>query len=140
MQLVKCDSRLLKQSVRNRGAARRELVGLSFALVENEGVIRNHPSATLMLSDASSLQLIQRGRTSNTIFSEIGCLISSFDNLGVYYTSGSALFLSDLFSRNFNEVLLKNGSNLSKEFESLLPNLPSVPKQKILTPNKLQIS
>ena len=38
MQLVKCDSRLLKQSVRNRGAAKREIVGLSFALVKNEGV------------------------------------------------------------------------------------------------------
>ena len=97
MQLVKCDSRLLKQSIRNRGAARRELVGLSFALIENEGIIRDHPSSVLMLSDASSLQLIQRGRTSNTVFSEIGCLISSFENLGVYYTLGSALFLSDLF-------------------------------------------
>ena len=128
MQLVKCDSRLLKQSVRNRGAAKRELVGLSFALVENEGVIRNHPSATLMLSDASSLQLIQRGRTSNTIFSEIGCLISSFDNLGVYYTSGTALFLSDLFSRNFNEVLLKNGSKNLKiysQISQLIPNKKS---------------
>ena len=134
MQLVKCDSRLLKQSVRNRGAARRELVGLSFALGENEGVIRDHPSSVLMLSDASSLQLIQRGRTRNTIFSEIRCLISSFENLGVYYTLGTALFLSDLFSRNFNEVLLKNGSNLSKEFENLLPSLPKNPKQKILTP------
>ena len=113
MQLVKCDSRLLKQSSRNRGASRRELISLSFALIENENLIRNHGGSVLMLSDASSLQLISRGKTSNTVFSEIGCLISSFDNLGCYYCLGSSLFLSDLFSRSFNEVLLKNGSNLS---------------------------
>ena len=76
MQLVKCDSRLLKQSIRNRGAARRELVGLSFALIENEGIIIDHAGSVLMLSDALSLQLIQRGRTSNTVFKAVqtGCL------------------------------------------------------------------
>ena len=114
MELVKCDSRLLKQSSRNRGAARRELISLSFALIENECLIRNHQSSVLMLSDASSLQLIQRGKTSNTVFAEIGCLISSFNNLGIYYCLGSALFLPDLFSRSFNEVLLKNGSNIER--------------------------
>ena len=137
MQLIKCESRLLKQSGRNRGAARRELISLYFALIENECVIRNHGGSVLMLSDASSLQLISRGNTSNTVFSEIGCLISSFGNLGYYYCLGSALFLSDLFSRSFNEVLLKNGSNLSKEFEQLLPNLPKNPNQKMLTPKQI---
>ena len=54
MELVKCDSRLLKQSSRNRGAARRELISLSFALIENECLIRNHQSSVPMLSDASN--------------------------------------------------------------------------------------
>ena len=34
-------------------------------------------------------------------------------------------------------MLLKNGSNLSKEFEQLLPNLPKCPKQKILSPQQI---
>ena len=106
-------------------------------MIENENLIRNHESSVLMLSDASSLQLIQRGKTSNTIFAELGCLISSFGNLGVFYCLGSALFLPDLFSRSFNKVLLKNGSNISKEFEQLLPALPKYPNQTILTPEQV---
>ena len=78
LKLVKCDSRLLRQSSRNKGSSKRELISLSFALIENEALIRNHEASVLMLSDASSLQLIQRGKTSNTIFAELGCLISSF--------------------------------------------------------------
>ena len=51
-------------------------MGLSFALIENEGIIIDHAGSVLMLSDALSLQLIQRGRTSNTVFKAVqtGCL------------------------------------------------------------------
>ena len=90
-----------------------------------------------MLSDSSSLQLIQRGKTSNTIFAELGWLISSFNNFRVFYFIGNALFLPDLFIRSFNEVLLKKGSNISKEFEQLLPPLPKYPSQKILSPEQV---
>ena len=88
-----------------------------------------------MILHARRKQLIQRGKTSNTIFAELGCLISSFNNL--FYCIGYALFLPDLFSRSFNEVLMKNGSNISKEFEQLLPPLPKNPSQKILTPEQV---
>ena len=94
LKLVKCNSRLLRQSSRNKGSSKRELISLSFALVENEGIIRNHEHSVLMLSDASSLQLIQRGKTTNTIFAELGCYISSFPNLGVYYWINKCTFPS----------------------------------------------
>ena len=57
--------------------------------------------------------------------------------MGVYYCIGSALFLPDLFSRSFNEVLLKNGSNISKELDQLLSPLPKYPSQKILSPEQV---
>ena len=91
----------------------------------------------LLLSDASSLQLLNQGRLTNNIFAEMGCFISSFPNLGVFYCLGSALFLADLFSCSFNKILLKGGSSISKEFAMLIPPLPFSPKQKILTPEMI---
>ena len=76
IRLIKCDSRLLRQSSRNKGAARRELISLGFRLIETESTLRNHMAPILLLSDASLLQLLNRGRLMNNIFAEMGCFIS----------------------------------------------------------------
>ena len=137
MKLIRCDSKLLRQSMRNKGASKRELISLGFALVENEHRLQNHLAPILLMSDASSLQLLSRAKLCNNSFAELGIFLSSFHNLGVFYTLGSSLFLADLLSRSYNQIVLKGWSNISKEFSKLLPFLPQETKQKIITPEQL---
>ena len=75
----------------------------------------------------------------NNEYAEMGIFISSFQNRGVYFTVGSSLFIADLLSRNWNNMLVKTGSNISKEFSQIIPYLPKNPKERYITPEPEQL-
>ena len=83
MVLTYCDSRVLKQSDRNKASSFRELLALVFAVIQMESQIRGHTGEVVILSDCISLSLIHKQKYHNSKLMEISIYIASFGNLTV---------------------------------------------------------
>ena len=122
MNLVYCDSRVLKQSDRNKASSFRELLALVFAVIQMETQIRSHQAEVVILTDCVSLSLIYKQKYHNARLMEISIYLASFGNISVQYVTGNSLFFADLISRAFNKIHLENeDSKVSKEFCEILP-------------------
>ena len=104
--VINLDFKLLKSSDRRRPAALRETLGMMYALISNEGIIKSHPHETVLLTDCIGLSAILRSKNTNAKMLEYALYLSTFPSLHVRYTVGSSLFLADLISRQFNRVEL----------------------------------
>ena len=122
MILIYCDSRVLKQSDRNKPSSFRELLALVFAVKQMESQIRSHQGDVVILTDCVSLALIYKQKFHNSRLMEISIYLASFGNVSVQYVIGNSLFFADLISRAFNKIHLENeDSRVSKEFCEILP-------------------
>jgi hypothetical protein len=120
--LIFTDSKILKQSDRNRASAFRELLALVYGVISLENEIRMYKMNVIMLTDAISLSLLHRQKYSNNRLLEISIYLSSFNNLSIHFVSGPQLFFADLISRQYNLVHLQNNQEkITKEWSELLP-------------------
>ena len=120
--MVYTTTRLLIRASRNKSSAFRELLAIVSGVSDLEHIIRQHRSEVVVMSDSISLSLLTRQKYSNNRLMEIALYLSSFGNLSVLYLPGSAQFMSDALSRQFDRVFLANtGSNISQYFAELLP-------------------
>ena len=136
-KLITCDSKLFKAPDRNMSAAHRETVALIWGLTQCETTIRGHGNKVTLLSDCVSVQMLHRSKLNNTKFLEYSMYLSTFTNLGVFYTKGPSLFVADILTRNYDKVFLKNDNNLSKEFASIIPGLNKKLQQSYISPEML---
>ena len=122
MILIWCDSKILKQSDRNKTSSFRELLGILYGIISLESEIRAHSSEVVILSDCISLSLLHRQKYHNSRLLEISIFLSSFSNISVYYVNGPQLYFADLISRHYNMVYFENSeSGISQEFSEILP-------------------
>ena len=120
--MIYTTTRLLIRASRNKSSAFRELLAIVSGVSDLEHIIRQHCSEVVIMSDSISLSLLTRQKYSNNRLMEIALYLSSFGNLSVLYLPGSAQFMSDALSRQFDRVFLANtGSNISQYFAELLP-------------------
>ena len=104
----------------------KENMSLMFALFKGETYIRANKAETWALCDASSLQYIQRSKAYNSKQFNQSIFISSLPRLNIYYVSGKSLLISDIMSRQFQEVYLKNNNELSEQISKLIPPLQNL--------------
>ena len=121
--MIYTGSKLFSAPDRNKPAGQRELLGMIFSLVENEPLLKNHPEQVIVLTDCISLQSLQRLKSTVPRMLEASMFISTFNNVGIYYTPGVQLFFCDLISRSYNNVFLTRPDNISAEWSKLLPPL-----------------
>ena len=122
-RLIYTGSKMFNAPDRNRPAGARELLGMIFSLVENEGMLRNHADQVIVLTDCISLQSLQRLKSTVPRMLEASMFISTFTNLGIYYTPGVHLYFADLVSRSYNNVFLSRPDEISAEWSKVLPPL-----------------
>ena len=95
-RLIYTGSKLFSAPDRNKPAGQRELLGMIFSLVENEPLLKNHPEQVVVLTDCISLQSLQRLKSTVPRMLEASMFLSTFNNVGIYYTPGVQLFFCDL--------------------------------------------
>ena len=98
MVLIYCDSRILKQSDRNKTSSFRELLALLFGIIQMESQIRGHSCEVVILTDCISLSLIHKQNYHNSKLLEISIFLASFGNISIQYVQGPSLFFADLIS------------------------------------------
>ena len=130
LKVVNCDSRLLKAADRNKCASMIEL-----ALVQLENIIREHPE------NASFLPIVFDYRCSKRDYITVICLKFRYIlTLLIMLQSNSprkSLFYSDLLTRSYNKVVIRNKSTLSREFSQILPPINKKFIQKLFGPEEL---
>ena len=104
----------------------KENMGLMFSLFKGESYIRSNKVETWSLCDASSLQYIQRSKQYNSKQYNQSIYMSSLPRLQIYYVSGKSLLLSDIMSRQFQDIYLKNNNELSEQISKLIPPLQNL--------------
>ena len=105
----------------------KENMSLMFSLFKGETYIRANTTETWSLCDASSLQYIQRSKAYNSKQYNQSIFISSLPRLNIYYVSGKSLLISDVMSRQIQDIYLKNDNALSEEISKLIPPLCNLP-------------
>ena len=93
MILIYCDSRVLKQSDRNKTSSFRELLALVFGVIQMEAQIRGRNCEVVILTDCISLSLIHKQKFHNCKLLEISIYLASFVNLSIKYVQGLHYFL-----------------------------------------------
>ena len=76
---------------RNKLEVLRELIGLTYLLVQEENLLKNHQNSIFLLTDCSSLAFLQRNRFSGHKLAEIAIYLNTFRNLNIYYAPGVTL-------------------------------------------------
>ena len=122
-RMIYTGSKLFNAADRNRPAGAREMLGMLFSLIENEQMIRNHTDQVIVLTDCISLQSLQRLKSTVPRMLEASLFLSTFSNLGIYYTPGVHLYFADLVSRSYNNTFLSRPDNISSEWSKILPPL-----------------
>ena len=84
-----------------------------------------------LLTDAQSISYISRVKYFDNFLMEI-----SIPSLHVVHTPGRCLSLPDMMSRQLNNVLMDQGSNLSKEHAYIIPSLREILKPAQLIKHK----
>ena len=136
--VINLDFKLLKSCDRRRPAALRETLGMMYALISNEGVVKSHPKETILLTDCIGLSAILRSKNTNTKMLEYALYLSTFSSLHVRYTVGSSLFLADLISRQFNRVeLCEDSAKISEVWSHFQPPIQKRHLGAQLTPEML---
>ena len=125
-------------STRNKPSVLRELTGLLYLLVQEEETLKNHNQSIFILTDCSSLSYLQRNRFSNHKLGEVAIFISTFHNINIYYAPGQSLFWSDLLSRQYNAVYMKDDRmKISQEWSKMIPYISSHHVGKVLSTEHL---
>ena len=104
----------------------KENMSLMFSLFKGEPYIRANKAETWSLCDASSLQYIQRSKAYNSKQFNQSIFISSLPRLNIFYVSGKSLLISDVMSRQFQDIYVKNNTELSEPISNLIPPLQNL--------------
>ena len=126
IRVVCCDSKLLQVSDRNKAASFRELLALMYSVLKLELKIRNHPLDVVFLTDCVSLQFLHRTKYHNSRLLEFALFLSTFNNISVNYSIGKSLYFADALTRGFNQVYLKDGATISREWGTILPPIKGI--------------
>ena len=122
LQLITCDSKLFKISDRRKSAVQRELVCLMYTLFSLENILKNSQQRIFLLSDANSMQYLQKNRQFNSKNYEFSIFLSSFgDRLELFYCPGRSLLLCDQLSRMYQNIALENGQISQEMAQFLVP-------------------
>ena len=117
-------SKILQGGDRRRAPSFREALANIYVLIQNEDTIKCHPQQVVLLSDCLGLSYLLRNKSHNEKLLDYSMYLSTFTNLRIHYTTGSSLFLTDLLSRQYNKIVLKNSKQLiSKTWGEFLPPL-----------------
>ena len=133
LQLLDTQTKLYSAAELKQSPVQKESLAFCFALHKFEPYIRASCKETISLCDASSLQFIQRNKLYHSKQFNEAIWLSSLPNLSVCFTSGKSLLLSDILSRQYQEIFLQHNLTLSKEMCSLIPplnqyNIPELTK------------
>ena len=93
LELITCGDRILKLTERRKSPVERESLVLMFGLTKTEAYIRANEKETLCLTDASSLQYIQRTKNFSSKVFNYSIYISSLPRLSILYVPGQSLLL-----------------------------------------------
>ena len=123
IELIDTQTKLFSKSEINYAPVVKESRAFMFALSHGEPYIRNNEKETWVLSDCSSLQYIERNKCYNSRAYTDSIYISSLPRVNIFYTMGRSLLLSDVLSRQYQNVYLNTEFNLSKNMAQLVPPL-----------------
>ena len=126
LSLVDTQTKLFAGAELRYTPVQKENMSLMFALFKGESYIRANKAETWSLCDASSLQYIQRSKAYNSKQFNQSIFISSLPRLNIYYVSGKSLLISDVMSRQFQDIYLKNNNELSEPISKLIPPLQNL--------------
>ena len=124
--LIDTQTKLFSKSELNYSPVAKESRAFMYALSYGENLICNNDVETWILSDASSIQHIARNKNYNSRQYTDSIFISSLPRLNIYYVSGKSILLSDVLSRQFQSVYLKNNFELSKQMSKNIPPLQNL--------------
>ena len=123
MNLIDSQTKLFSPAEMKYTPVQKESKAFMYAIFKGESYIRSNLVGTWCLCDASSLQYIQRCKTYGSKQFNDSIFISSLPRLSIYYINGHSLLLSDIMTRQFQSVYLKNDIELSKEMCKFIPPL-----------------
>ena len=133
LRLMDTQTRLFSKSQINYAPVQREATSLMFCVSHGEAYIRNCCTETWLLCDASSLQYISRNKAYSSRQYNDAMFLSTLPKLNIFYCSGKALLLSDILSRQYQDVVLSKNFQLSSELAKMVPplnqlNIPNLTK------------
>ena len=123
LRLMDTQTRLFSKSQINYAPVQREATSLMFCVSHGEAYIRNCCTETWLLCDASSLQYISRNKSYSSRQYNDALFLSTLPKLNIFYCSGKALLLSDILSRQYQDVVLSKNFQLSAELAKMVPPL-----------------
>ena len=123
LRLMDTQTRLFSKSQINYAPVQREATSLMFCVAHGEAYIRNCCTETWLLCDASSLQYIARNKSYSSRQYNDALFLSTLPKLNIFYCSGKALLLSDILSRQYQDVVLSKNFQLSAELARMVPPL-----------------
>ena len=124
--LLETQTKLFSKSEINYAPVAKESRAFMFALAHGESLIRNNTLETWVLSDSSSIQHIARNKNYNSRQYTDAIYVSSLPRLNIFYVNGKSLLLSDVLSRQFQSVYLKNNFELSKHMAKIITPLQNL--------------
>ena len=135
LHLLDTQTKLFSAAEIKQSPVQKESLAFCFALHKFEPYIRASCRETISLCDASSLQFLQRNKLYHSKQFNEAIWLSSLPNLSICFTSGKSLLLSDILSRQYQDIFLQHNLTLSKEMCSLIPplsqyNIPELTKLK----------
>ena len=96
-----------------------------FGLTKTEAYIRANETETLCLTDASSLQYIQRTKNFSSKVFNYSVYISSLPRLSILYVPGQSLLLCDALTRAAQDEDFTDSAELSRTWAQFIPPIKS---------------
>ena len=92
LSIVQMDSKLLNSADRNKLILEKEVLPISYVLMNCEQLIRNNKNPVLFLSDMLSVCWLQKLKETKSSLLNISLFVSSFDNLEFHTCQGDLIF------------------------------------------------
>ena len=96
-------------------------MALMFGLTKTEAYIRANETETLCLTDASSLQYIQRTKNFSSKVFNYSVYISSLPRLSILYVPGQSLLLCDALTQAAQDEDITDSDELSRTWAQFIP-------------------
>ena len=116
---------MLKLPEKRKSPVERECLALMFGLTKAESYIRSNETETLRLTDASSLQYIQRTKNFSSKSFNYSVYISSLPRLSIMYVPGQSLLLCDALTRAAQDENFKDTAEISRTWAQFIPPIKS---------------
>ena len=140
LQLLDTKSSFLTASQMRKQPVERECSAITYALDQFQDYILGCKKTVYLLTDSKPLVALKRSKLTNSRFYEQSILLTSFPNLEVVFLHGKNLAISDILSRSFNDVYIKETNSLSEQMASILPPIPPHLFKKVESLNNEQLT